>query len=134
MTTKEAIGVQAKLQRWKPLHGRAVRPLGGNPILSPPAGWELMRTAPRDGTLIIIKRQPIRAAREYDEHIVHWDSSGFRPVWRSHVYPGALFSDEHCIGWKPLDDAARDFLTLRREQQRNRSARRRKHRAKARGK
>ena len=83
--------------------------------------WQPMATAPRDRTLIIVKLAPGSLKRKRHEHIVRWDDSGSRGVWRSYVNSsGLLLRDERCVGWRPLDDAGREFLKQRRERERER--------------
>ena len=78
--------------------------------------WQPMQTAPRDRTLIVVKLAPGTAQRKRHEHIVKWDDSRVRGVWRSYANSGGqLLRDQHCVGWRPLDDAGREFLKQRSE-------------------
>ena len=78
--------------------------------------WQPMATAPRDGTLIVVKLAPGTRHRNRHEHIVKWDDRGYRGVWRSYANSGGqLLRDQHCVGWRPLDDAGREFLKQRSE-------------------
>jgi|SRR3954454_19881276 hypothetical protein len=88
--------------------------------------WQPMATAPRDRTWIVVKLAPGSLNRKRHEHIVRWDASSFRSVWRSYSTYGLLLRDEHCVGWKPLDDAGREFLTRLRERRAAYSKRRAK--------
>jgi hypothetical protein len=80
--------------------------------------WQPMQTAPRDRTLIVVKLAPGTRQRKRHEHIVKWDDSGVRGVWRSYAdSSGLLLRDERCVGWRALDDAGREFLKQRRERE-----------------
>jgi hypothetical protein len=80
--------------------------------------WQPMETAPRDRTLIVVKLAPGTLQRKRHEHIVKWDDSGVRGVWRSYAdSSGLLLRDERCVGWRPLDDDGREFLKQRRERE-----------------
>jgi hypothetical protein len=84
----------------------------------PSSGWQPMATAPRDRTWIIVKLTPGSLNRKRHEHIVRWDDSSSRGVWRSYAdSSGLLLRDERCVGWRPLDDAGREFLKQRRERE-----------------
>jgi hypothetical protein len=82
--------------------------------------WQPMATAPRDRTLIIVKLAPGSLKRKRHEHIVRWDDSSFRSVWRSYTTRGVLLREERCGGWRPLDDAGREFLEQRSARERER--------------
>jgi len=81
------------------------------------AEWQPIGTAPRDGSCILVRRAPGRLARrrKHHEHIVRWDASQYRPVWRSYTENGRLFQDEQLLGWRPLDLAAQLKLQQRAE-------------------
>jgi hypothetical protein len=81
--------------------------------------WQPMATAPRDRTLLVVKLAPGSLNRKPYDHIARWDDSSFRSVWRSYTTQGVLLRDERCVGWKPLDDAGREFLKRRRERARD---------------
>jgi hypothetical protein len=84
----------------------------------PSSGWQPMATAPRDRTWIIVKLTPGSLNRKRHEHIVRWDDGALCGVWRSHTGNAALlFGDGDCVGWRPLDDAGREFLKQRRERE-----------------
>jgi hypothetical protein len=83
--------------------------------------WQPMATTPRDRTLIIVKLAPGSLNRKRYEHIVSGDDGALCGVWRSHTGNAALlFGDGDCVGWRPLDDAGREFLKQRRERERDR--------------
>lgn len=84
--------------------------MGDGDSALPVAGWELMATAPRDYSLLIVRLGPARRLRKHDQHIVRWDGSGSRGFWRSYTARGILLREDRCVGWRPLDEAGREFL------------------------
>jgi hypothetical protein len=78
-------------------------------------GWLPMVMAPRDHSFFIVRLGPGRWRRKHDEHVVRWAGGG----WRSYTIRGLLLAEDHCEEWRPLDDAAREFL----KQQRGRNRR-----------
>lgn len=80
-------------------------------------GWRPMASAPRDRSLLIVRLAPGRRVKHH-EHIVRWDDSGPRGIWRSSTVKGAFLPEERCVGWRPLDDAAREYLERQRERYR----------------
>jgi hypothetical protein len=87
--------------------------------------WQPIATAPRDGSRILARRVPGPSSprRKHHEHIVSWDASHYRPVWRSYTDIGRLFQDEHLSEWRPLDLDTQPKLQQR---SRNRASEKRK--------